>query len=108
MLNTVIRNILNNAIKFSSSQDKIFFYVKSDKKNIQIYIEDTGEGMSKQTLKNLFNINYIRSLRGTNKEVGTGIGLIICKEILTKLNGRIRVITTEKHGSTFILRLPSK
>jgi len=108
MLNTVIRNILNNAIKFTSAPGKIVFYAKSNKKNIQIYIEDTGAGMSLQTLNNLFNINYIRSLRGTNKEVGTGIGLIICKEILTKLNGEIKVISSENHGSIFILNLPSK
>lgn len=108
MVSTIIRNLLNNAIKFTPANGKISFYEKTTRKNVQLFIEDNGRGMSAHTLKNLFDIKYIRSLRGTNKEVGSGIGLMICKEIAEKLDGEIRVKSKERQGTVFILSLPHK
>jgi signal transduction histidine kinase len=106
IVNTVFRNILSNAIKFTPEYGQIICSSYLQESFIDIIIKDNGIGMSQTTLNNLFDIKYIRSLRGTHKEIGTGIGLILCKEILDKLNGRIKVISEENIGSTFIISLP--
>jgi two-component system sensor histidine kinase/response regulator len=106
ILNTVFRNIISNAIKFTPECGQILCssYLKDN--SIDIIFKDNGIGMSQTTINNLFDIKYIRSLRGTHKEIGTGIGLILCKEILDKINGKIAVISEENIGSSFIINLP--
>lgn len=106
MLATLFRNLLSNAIKFSNSGGSILIEVTQTNSDYIIKVEDQGVGMTSETIKNLFDINYIRSLRGTKKEVGTGLGLILCKEILNKLNGRLVVYSKENCGSKFLISLP--
>jgi signal transduction histidine kinase len=108
MLATVFRNLLSNAIKFSNPEGKIIFDINYKNNEYTIKVEDQGIGMSQGTLKNLFNINYIRSLRGTKKEIGTGLGLILCREIIHQLNGKIIVLSEENIGSKFLISLPEK
>jgi signal transduction histidine kinase len=107
LLSTILRNLLNNSIKFTPAQGQISFWTETaGTKHIHIYVKDTGIGMSPEILHHLFDLKYIRSMRGTNKEVGSGIGLIICKEIIEKIKGKISVSSEEREGTTFILKIP--
>jgi len=107
LLGTILRNLLNNSLKFTPSEGQITFWTEpAGTKHIHIYVKDTGIGMSPEILNHLFDLKYIRSMRGTNKEVGSGIGLIICKEIIEKIKGKISVSSEEKVGTTFILKIP--
>lgn len=109
-VNTVIRNLLSNSIKFSHKNSKV--YIKSEisesTNSIEISVKDNGVGIPKESIDNLFKIETTFSTYGTNKEKGTGLGLIICKELIEKNNGIIRVESEEKVGSTFYITLPIK
>ncbi|PLX12048.1 MAG: hypothetical protein C0597_14095 [Marinilabiliales bacterium] len=105
---TVIRNLLSNAIKFSHRNSKIEIssFVNEDLNSITISVKDSGVGIPKENLDKLFKIESSFSTFGTDKEKGTGLGLIICKELVRKNNGTIRVESTEKKGTTFHFTLP--
>jgi signal transduction histidine kinase len=106
MLAALFRNLLSNAIKFSKTGGGVLIDVTCTDQEFIIKVEDQGVGMSTETIKNLFNINYIRSLRGTSKEVGSGLGLILCREIVNQLDGKIVVFSKENCGTKFLIRLP--
>ena len=103
---TVIRNILSNAVKFTPNKGVIT--VKSNKEDnfISILISDTGVGISKENLSNLFKIES-GTTKGTNQEEGTGLGLIICKEFVEKNKGSISVESEVNVGTTFKISLPN-
>ncbi|RLD70395.1 MAG: hypothetical protein DRJ10_20420, partial [Bacteroidetes bacterium] len=75
---------------------------------IEVYVKDTGVGMNKQHIEKLFKIEENVSTDGTNKEKGTGLGLILCKEFVEKHEGKIWVESEEEKGSTFSFTLPVK
>jgi signal transduction histidine kinase/Tfp pilus assembly protein PilF len=109
MIKTVIRNIVSNAIKFTESGGKINIETQISNKNlIQFSISDTGLGMSPHTIDNLFRLDIKTSRKGTENETGTGLGLIICKEIILKHDGEIWAESTEGKGSTFHFTIPYK
>lgn len=103
---TFIRNIVNNAIKFTHNGGEITIdsYVNED--NIKLLITDTGVGMSSEVIDNLFKINKNSSTKGTNNEKGTGLGLILCKEFIERNGGTIMVNSEVGKGSEFIVTLP--
>jgi signal transduction histidine kinase len=109
MISTVIRNLISNAIKFTpnggtitiSSEERIV----NNKKVIETEIRDTGVGMSKEDILKLFKIEQNYLSIGTNKETGTGLGLILCKEFLNLNNGTISVESQPNVGSSFIFTL---
>ncbi|MGE0089616.1 MAG: ATP-binding protein [Bacteroidales bacterium] len=107
-LKTILRNLLNNAIKFTDRNGLI--QIKSEKisQNIAITVKDTGLGISEDDLKNLFKIDKIFSTPGTNRETGSGLGLILCKEFVEKHGGKISVKSTMGVGSEFIVSIPLK
>lgn len=109
MIDTVVRNLIANAIKFTPSGKSITILTEEiiidDKKVIQTTIKDTGIGISKINIKKLFKIETNYMSLGTNNEKGTGLGLILCKEFLDKNNGTIRVESKENVGSSFIFTL---
>ncbi len=107
MLHTVLNNILSNAIKFSFPHSEIKVNV-SNAINTEIEVQDTGMGMDENTLSTLFRIDTIQSRQGTNKESGTGIGLILCKDMVEKHKGSINVISSLGEGSTFKISFPPK
>lgn len=109
MLKTICRNLISNAIKFTSSDGHISIEIKKDKDNAtEVRIKDTGVGIAKENIKKLFYINTHFSTRGTANEKGTGIGLLLCKEFMEKHNGSITIESEEGKGSCFILRFPDK
>ncbi len=102
----MIRNLISNSIKFTGNGGEItiWAYLKNDK--IDIYITDTGVGMSKEGIEQLFQVDNSISTKGTNQESGTGLGLIICKEFIEKNFGSIAVESELNVGTTFIITLP--
>ena len=107
MIKTVIRNLLSNAIKFSPSGGMISIEIVEDKDHAILEIRDQGIGMDAETQKELFKPG-IRSKKGTANESGTGIGLTLCYEFITRLNGKIWCKSTPGKGTSmfFTVELP--
>jgi signal transduction histidine kinase len=111
MLDTIIRNIISNAIKFSNNGDSIIIGINGGKSNPNdsvIYIKDQGKGIPYEDQNKLFKLDINYSTTGTNKEKGTGLGLILCKEMVEKHNGRIWFESVPDEGTTFFISLPKK
>ena len=107
MIETVIRNIVSNCIKYTPNNGLINIQTLSDNQTTKIIITDTGVGMTNEQADNLFNVVKNRSTPGTNNEKGTGLGLLICKEFISKNNGIIEVLSTINVGSVFTLTFPA-
>ena len=106
-LRTVFRNILTNAIKYTETQGIIKFSSSQKSENrCLLHIKDSGIGIAQQHLQNLFRIDKTLTTPGLNGEKGTGLGLILCKELLEKNNSFIFVESEPGCGTTFILELP--
>ena len=106
MVRTIIRNLLNNAIKFTNPGGKIEVKQKIAGNYLKIFIIDSGIGMSKETQKRLFKLETSFSTSGTNQEKGTGLGLILCNEFVKKNKGDIFVEGEIGKGTTFYFTLP--
>jgi len=107
MLNTVIRNLLSNAIKYSYRDSEIVILIKHTmQSNVEISISDTGVGLSQEKISSLFSVKKNISTLGTEKEKGTGLGLIVCQEFVEINNGSLRIESATGEGSTFIVSLP--
>ncbi|MBX2930323.1 MAG: HAMP domain-containing histidine kinase [Chitinophagaceae bacterium] len=106
-ISLVIRNLINNAIKYSYAEGKIVIGSNKINKTVSIHIQDFGTGMDSATLHSLFNSININSQYGTSNERGTGLGLLLCKEFLEKNNGSIAVQSEKMIGSIFTFNLPS-
>jgi PAS domain S-box-containing protein len=104
---TIIRNLVNNAIKFTPVEGSISIEasVPSEGK-IQLSVTDTGIGMEETTRKKLFKMGEKVVREGTNHEQGTGLGLIICKEMVSRLGGNIDVESKPGEGSRFFFSIP--
>ncbi len=101
ILNTVLRNLISNAIKFTNRGDKIFVAAQQSGESIVVSVQDTGVGIYEENLKRLFHIDTHYTSRGTNKETGSGLGLILCKELIEKQGGKIWVESKLGEGSKF-------
>lgn len=113
LLNFILRNLISNAIKFTDTDgtvtigamydttDIIDNLEKDSPKMIHVFVRDTGVGMDKETAKKIFITDQHVTTRGTANEKGTGLGLMVCKEFVEKLNGKIWVESVEKEGTTF-------
>lgn len=107
MLEMTIRNLISNAIKFTPQNGSITLNAFQNKNKIRIEIQDTGIGISSENIKKLFKIESNYSLEGTNKEKGTGLGLVLCKEFIERNHGRIEVKSEIGKGSIFSIILPA-
>jgi signal transduction histidine kinase len=106
MVCLVIRNLLNNALKFSNKEGNVYINIQEDNEYANISIKDEGVGMNKEVLKNLFNLEHNVTTKGTLEETGTGLGLVICHEFMKTLGGKIWAESEEGKGSTFYFSLP--
>jgi signal transduction histidine kinase len=107
MLKTVIRNLLSNAVKFTCDEGKVTISAGSAGNNmIDISVADSGIGMSDQMLEGLFRIDVNTKRAGTNGELSTGLGLILCKEFVESHGGKIRAESVENKGSVFHFTIP--
>ncbi len=106
MTETIFRNLINNAIKFSYSKGEITIsaLIKSD--HVLVEVKDIGVGIDEDKLQNLFKIEQQQSTLGTFNEKGTGLGLILVKEMVEENKGIIWVNSQINKGSTFYFTLP--
>ena len=105
MLQAILRNLISNAIKFTRENGKIILNAEVNDCICKFSVSDNGVGMSKETINKLFRIDSTISSKGTNKESGTGLGLILCKEFVEKHGGKIWVESEEGKGTTFYFTL---
>jgi len=105
----VFNNLLSNAVKFTSPERKITLSAEmlKDKRTLQIGIRDTSVGIRKENLCKLFNIDSKFSLLGTSGEKGSGMGLLLCRDIITKHGGKIWAESEIGSGSVFYFTLPA-
>ena len=106
MINTVIRNLLLNAVKFTKRGGKILLSARHVDHVVEISVADNGIGINPENFKKLFCIDCTVLSYGTEGEQGTGLGLILCKEFVEKNSGKIRVESEVGVGSTFTITLP--
>ncbi len=106
-LSVIFRNLLNNALKFTPRNGTVTLSAVQSVDVIEISIEDTGAGMDTETVKKLFTLCDRKSTIGTEKEKGTGLGLLLVHEFVLLNNGKIAVESKPNVGTTFIIELPA-
>lgn len=107
LLQTIIRNLTYNAIKYTNKGGRVNISAKNtDYKRVEISVQDTGIGMDKIILDNLFQVDMQTSRKGTEGEPCTGLGLVLCKEFVEKHSGEIWVKSEVGKGSTFSFTIP--
>ncbi|MCX6164140.1 MAG: PAS domain-containing sensor histidine kinase, partial [Ignavibacteriae bacterium] len=106
MLRSILQNLISNGIKFTKIGGSIKISSKEKDKNIEIEIADTGIGIEMKDIVKLFRIDSQFSKLGTSNEEGTGLGLILSKELVEKNKGQIWVKSTLKKGTSFLFTLP--
>lgn len=108
MVDTILRNLLSNAVKFTKHDGKIIIASKmTEGKMLEISVKDTGVGISAIDINRLFKIEEKVSSKGTEDELSTGLGLLLCKEFVEKNGGKIRVESEENKGSVFYFTVPT-
>jgi len=106
MVQTILRNLISNAIKFTRHGGEITIGTEQKEKELIVSVSDNGVGIKNENIGNLFRIDYAYSTLGTNNEKGTGLGLLLCKEFIEMHGGKIWAESTEGKGSTFSFSLP--
>ena len=106
MIKTTLRNLISNAIKFTHPHGRIVISASKILNELLITVSDNGVGIDNNTLEKLFRIGESKSSTGTNKETGTGLGMLLCKEFVEKHGGRIWVESKPGKGSKFYFTLP--
>jgi len=106
MTMTIIRNLLNNAIKFTEEGKNIYLNLSKVDKKWLIEVKDEGVGISEENIKVIFDQEQNFSTYGTKQEKGSGLGLLLCKEFVEKMGGEIWVESTLGLGSSFKFALP--
>lgn len=102
----VLRNLISNALKFTSADGHVKLSADWDDRHIQIYVEDSGIGISENDMQKLFVKDSLWSVHGTQNEKGLGLGLLLCKEFIEKNNGTLTVTSEQGLGTTFKFTLP--
>ncbi|MBD3307705.1 hypothetical protein GF339_14810, partial [candidate division KSB3 bacterium] len=103
---TVMRNLLTNALKFTHQGGAVNVTMREDAGDVEVSVADTGIGIAPDQISKLFQIEAQYKRLGTNHEKGTGLGLVLCKELVEKHGGQINVESHVDTGSTFSVILP--
>jgi PAS domain S-box-containing protein len=106
MVEIILRNLISNAIKFSNFNTSIVISAELKENETLVSVIDNGVGISPEDINNIFRLDINHSTLGTNKEKGTGLGLLLCKEFIEKHNGKLLIESTLGKGSTFCLNIP--
>ena len=106
MINTVLRNLVSNALKFTHSGGSIRIFAHPTGQRVEIGVADTGTGIPLEDLPKLFRIDAQYTSTGTAGEAGTGLGLSLCQDLVTKHGSAIRVESKVGQGTTFRFTLP--
>jgi signal transduction histidine kinase len=105
-VNTVVRNLVSNAIKFTAEGGFITVDIHKSGTQLSVSVADTGIGMSQEVIDKLFRLDKKYSTNGTANEKGTGLGLILCKDFVEKNGGHITVKSEPGKGSVFTFSFP--
>lgn len=108
MIQTVIRNLVSNALKFTEAGGVVRIESRTLEDETEIIVSDTGLGIPAEHLGKLFSISENYSTSGTDMERGTGLGLLLCKEFVEKNGGKIQVKSTPGEGSEFSFTIPNR
>lgn len=103
----IIRNFIDNAIKFTPKHGQVTVSAQSTPDYLTIHVTDTGEGMEPQTIHSIIQALETKSLKGTEGEVGTGLGLKLCKDFLDTQHGKLSIESELGKGSIFKISLPN-
>ena len=106
MVQTILRNLINNAIKFTPEKGAIAVTARRVEDGIEVAVTDNGVGMTAEKVERLFHLEEKTSTMGTGGESGTGLGLHLCKELVEKNGGKITIESAVGKGSTFKFTLP--
>jgi len=106
MLSTVLRNLVSNAIKYTAKGGEINISLRVSGSELLFSVKDNGIGIKNEDFKRLFKIEENFSTNGTLEEKGTGIGLVLCKELVEKQGGEIWFDSQVGVGSTFMFKIP--
>ena len=106
MVKTILRNLISNAIKFTNPGGEIIIGAEQNEKELIVYVTDNGVGIKKEHIDKLFRIDYNYSTLGTNREKGTGLGLLLCKEFIEMHGGKIWAESIATKGCRFNFSLP--
>jgi len=106
MVDTVVRNLVNNAIKFTSDNGDVTVSARANGKWAEIEVSDSGIGIPADKVARLFLLGEKTSTMGTAGESGTGLGLLLCKDLVEKQGGRIHAKSSKSEGSVFRFTLP--
>lgn len=106
MIETVIRNLCTNAIKFTPEGGTVCINIEPQDNMLLVQVKDSGIGMKEETLQRIFANEYY-STKGTSNEPGTGLGLMICREFVRKNGGELTVSSTYGAGTTFSFMVPA-
>nr|NQU92328.1 HAMP domain-containing histidine kinase [Bacteroidota bacterium] len=104
----ILINLINNAIKFTKPEGKIEVSAEKSINHHRVCVRDNGIGIPEHSFEQIFRINSDFNRQGTEMELGTGLGLVICKEFVALMNGTIEVQSRINQGSTFCFTLPSE
>lgn len=107
LLQIILRNLMMNAIKFTRENGFIAIKAKQEKGTVEIAVVDSGIGISEEDQRRLFRLEDVLIRRGTAEETGSGLGLILCKELIEKHKGQIWVESEAGKGSAFKFTIPS-
>jgi signal transduction histidine kinase/ligand-binding sensor domain-containing protein len=107
MIKTILRNLISNAIKFTRRNGEIEVKASKERNGVKIAVADNGVGIPADTMEQLFKIDANITSRGTENEKGTGLGLFLCKEFVTKHGGKIWAESEPGKGSIFQFVIPS-
>ena len=107
LLQSTLRNLITNAIKFTAKDGSIL--VKAVKKDdwLVFSVADSGKGMTEKDINTLFKLDKMKSQKGTNGENGTGLGLLLCKDFIEKNKGKLTIESELEKGSTFSFTIPA-
>ena len=108
MVDTILRNLILNAIKFTPKEGCITLSSELKDGQLKCCVSDNGIGMSKEMQERLFKLDESQSRLGTDGEKGTGLGLLVCREFIQLMDGTLELSSREGEGSTFCIFLPRK
>ena len=103
---TIIRNIISNAIKFTPQKGSITITSEKTDHEVIVQIKDDGVGISENNIQKIFKIEENISTKGTENEQGTGLGLMLCKELVEKQGGKIWLTSEINKGTSVYFTIP--
>ena len=108
MISTTMRNLISNAIKFTPEDGKVTVSITQNNNSVIFSVTDTGIGIEKEEIQKFYNNEMVNKRDGTNKEIGTGLGLMLCKDFINLHKGSIDIESYPDKGSVFSFAIPNQ